>query len=64
MTLIFAFIFIFVVVFIVGCIEAVRINRKMKDNGESSDESFEDTTPNIIISERVPDPFESFRKKD
>lgn len=59
MALIYAFIIIFVVVFIVGCIEAVHINKKMKDSGEEPED-----TPTIIIGEKVPDPFDSFRKKD
>ena len=59
MALIYAFIIIFVVVFIVGCIEAVHINKKMKDSGEEPED-----TPIIIIGEKVPGPFDSFRKKD
>ena len=58
MTLIYAFIFIFVVVFVAGCIEAVHINKKMKDSDEKVDE-----TPSVIIGQKVPDPFESFRKE-
>lgn len=59
MTLIYSFVFIFVVVFIVGCIEAVHINKKKKESGEEPDDS-----PTIIIGEKVPDPFDSFKKKD
>ena len=59
MALIYAFIVIFVVVFIVGCIEAVHINKEMKDSGEEPED-----TPIIIIGEKVPGPFDSFRKKD
>ena len=59
MTLIYAFVFIFVVVFIIGCIEAVRINKRVKDSDEEPDD-----TPTIIIGEKVPDPFDSFKKKD
>ena len=58
MTLIYAFVIIFVVVFVAGCIEAVHINKKMKDSDEKVDE-----TPSVIIGQKVPDPFESFRKE-
>ena len=59
MTLIYSFVVIFVAVFIVGCIEAVHINKKMKDSSEEPE-----NTPTIIIGEKVPDPFDSFKKKD
>lgn len=58
MTLIYAFVIIFVVVFVAGCIEAVHINKKMKTCDEKVDE-----TPSVIIGQKVPDPFESFRKE-
>ena len=59
MTLIYSFVVIFVAVSIVGCIEAVHINKKMKDSSEEPE-----NTPTIIIGEKVPDLFDSFRKKD
>ena len=53
MNMIIAFVFLVVFIFIVGFIEALKWKPDQED---------QDSTPEIIIGQKVPDPFEAFKK--
>lgn len=58
MTLLSSIIILFVFIFIVGFCTAIAKNREMK-NGKTEPE---EELPGVVLTERVPDPFEGFSR--